>query len=231
MAVKEKVTHSHEQVMAELEANGSEQTRKTLRRHGVTGDQFGVNYSFMKPFAKKIKVNHELAKSLWATGNHDAQVLAGMIADPQQADDALLDSWANDLYNYALGDAVTSFTARTALARKKAEEWMKSESEWITMVGWHVLGDMAMNNQDLSDDYYLPYLDIIERDLHSARNRTRYGMNNALIAIGSRPTLRARAIEVAKNLGKVIVDHGDTSCKTPDAATYIQKVKDRQSKN
>lgn len=231
MAVKEKVAFSLEQVMAELEANGSEQTRKTYRRHGVTGKQFGVNYGFMKPFAKKIKVDHELAKSLWATGNHDAQVLAGMIADPQQADDALLDSWANDLYNYALGDAVTSFTARTPLARKKAKEWMNSDVEWISMVGWHILGDLAMNNPDLPDEYFLPYLDTIERDLHSSMNRTRYGMNNALIAIGSRPTLRARTIEVAKNLGKVIVDHGDTSCKTPDAITYIQKIEDRQSKN
>ena len=31
--------------LAELKRRGSEKTRKTYRRHGVLGDQFGVSYS------------------------------------------------------------------------------------------------------------------------------------------------------------------------------------------
>ena len=231
MAVKEKVRFSHEQVMAELEANGSEQTRKTNRRHGITGEQFGVSYSFLNPFAKRIKVDHELAKSLWATVNYDARILATMIADPQQADDALLETWVHDLDNYAISAAFGVYAAKTLLARQKSAQWTKSDAEWIGATGWNMLGTLATNDKDLPDEHFLPYLNTIERDLHSAKNRTRYSMNNALIAIGLRPALEARALEVARNLGKVIVDHGDTSCKTPDAITYIQKVKDRQSKN
>jgi 3-methyladenine DNA glycosylase AlkD len=229
MKVKEKL--SFEQVMAELEAAGSEQTRKTYRRHGVIDEQFGVNYSFMNPFAKKIKVDHELAKALWASGNHDARILATMIADPEQADDALLETWIHDLNNYGLSDAFSGYAAKTPLAREKAEQWTQSDHEWIGATGWNVLGDLARNDASLPDEYFLPYLDTIERDLHSAKNRTRYSMNNALIAIGLRPGLEARAIDVAHNIGKVIVDHGETNCKTPDAISYIQKVRDRQSKN
>jgi hypothetical protein len=49
-------------------------------------------------------------------------------------------------------------------------------------------------------------------------------MNNALISIGIRnPKLRKQAIAAAKRIGKVDVDHGETSCKTPDAAPYIAK--------
>jgi hypothetical protein len=49
-------------------------------------------------------------------------------------------------------------------------------------------------------------------------------MNNAVIAIGIRsPTLRKLALTVAKRIGKVEVDHGETNCKTPDAAAYILK--------
>ena len=35
--------------------------------------------------------------------------------------------------------------------------------------------------------------------------------------------LRKAALVAAKRIGKVEVDHGDTACKTPDAAEYIEK--------
>jgi hypothetical protein len=49
-------------------------------------------------------------------------------------------------------------------------------------------------------------------------------MNRALIAIGCRsPGLRKLADAAAKRIGKVEIDHGDTACKTPDAAEYIER--------
>jgi hypothetical protein len=45
-----------------------------------------------------------------------------------------------------------------------------------------------------------------------------------VIAIGCRsPALRKAALAAAKRIGKVDVDQGDTACKTPDAAGYIEK--------
>lgn len=56
-------------------------------------------------------------------------------------------------------------------------------------------------------------------------------MNSALIAIGIRnPKLERKALAAAKRIGKVEVDHGETSCKTPDAPTYIRKAVARRSK-
>jgi hypothetical protein len=40
--------------------------------------------------------------------------------------------------------------------------------------------------------------------------------------------LEARALAVATAIGNVHVDHGDTSCKTPDASSYIRKGRERQ---
>jgi hypothetical protein len=55
-------------------------------------------------------------------------------------------------------------------------------------------------------------------------------MNNALIAIGSHEPLRADALEAARAIGKVEVDHGQTGCKTPDAAAYIGRIAARKAK-
>ncbi len=51
-------------------------------------------------------------------------------------------------------------------------------------------------------------------------------MNMALIAIGLRSdSLEAQAVAAAQRIGKVIVDHGQTNCKTPAAIPYIEKAK------
>ena len=70
------------EVMSELKKMGTEQTRKTFARHGAPLDKmFGVKVGDMKLILKKIKGNQSLAMDLYATGNSDAQYLAGLVAD------------------------------------------------------------------------------------------------------------------------------------------------------
>ena len=62
----------------------------------------------------------------------------------------------------------------------------------------------------------------IEKTIHSAPNTQRYLMNQALIAIGGRSaSLCKSTTAAAKRIGVIEVDHGDTSCKTPNAAESI----------
>jgi hypothetical protein len=42
--------------------------------------------------------------------------------------------------------------------------------------------------------------------------------------------MQNKALAAAARIGKVEVDHGDTDCKTPDAAQYILKTRAHQSK-
>ena len=42
------------EVLAQLEALGTEQTRKTWRRHGIGENQYGVSYGDMGKLKKKI---------------------------------------------------------------------------------------------------------------------------------------------------------------------------------
>jgi hypothetical protein len=87
-----------------------------------------------------------------------------------------------------------------------------------------VLSLLAVRDEELEDEYFENHLRTIESSIHKAKNRVRYGMNQAVISIGVRnPKLTKLALAVAKRIGKVEVDHGDTACQTPDAASYIQK--------
>ena len=215
--------------LKELEAAGSEQTRKTYARHGVKPPMYGVNYPTFTKLKKLIKTDHVLAKQLWATGNHDARILATMIAEPAQMNEAELESWVAALDNYVLTDAVAKVAAESTYAMKKMQQWTRSTDEWTSSAGWRIMAAMA-GDRSLADNFFDPYLTRIEKEIHEAPNRTRYAMNGAVIAIGSRGGgAMTKAVTVAKRIGPVEVDHGDTGCETPEAVSYIKKVLDHQA--
>jgi len=104
------------------------------------------------------------------------------------------------------------------------EKWTVSKDEMIACMGWHTLASIARQDNGLPDAYFAKNLDAIESKIHTGKNWVKYAMNNALISIGGRnPALEKKAIAAAKRIGGVEVDHGETGCKTPDAAAYIKK--------
>ncbi|MEZ6197120.1 MAG: DNA alkylation repair protein [Planctomycetota bacterium] len=221
-----------DEVMKKLRAAGKESHRKTYLRHGVVGEIFGVPYAELYKIQRAIGTDQALAEELWATGNHDARVLAAFIADPKTLAGKTLDSWAKTATNQLSLDALSGLASRSERAVTHMKKWMGARAEWLSAAGWHLLSSLAMRpDAPLADEDFAAYLDEIERDIGTAKNRVRHEMNGALIAIGSRGgRLKDRALAIAKRIGKVEVDHGDTACKTPDAITYIAKMAARAKK-
>lgn len=212
-----------EEILGELKSLGSETNVRTFSRHGVTGDFYGVSYANLYALQKKIKRNHELAQQLWKTGNHDARVLATLIADPALAEEAL-EEWLPDVTNHVLGTMVATFVGNSPSAQAIGERWMADQREHYSTVAFGALGAVAYADNELPDSYFEALLEKVAREIHDRPNRTRYSMLSLIIAIGTRnEDLKARALEVSQRIGKVTVDHGDTSCKTPNPLTEIEK--------
>jgi len=219
------------ETMAELKKQGTEQNRKVYARYGVSQKMYGVSVAALTAMKKKIKQDHDLAVKLWNTGNHDARVLAGMVVDPEQMSAVELEEWLKACDNYVTTGTLSGIAAKTKFARKKADKWAKSTREWTSTAGYNVLTSLAMRDGALPDTYFAEHLQTIEKNIHSSLNRTRYSMNNALIAIAARSaSLEKSAVAAAKRIGRVVVDHGETGCKTPDAIPYIAKMKAHKKK-
>ncbi|MCW5942006.1 MAG: DNA alkylation repair protein [Fimbriimonadaceae bacterium] len=212
------------EAMMRLEAAGSEQTRKTYRRHGASEPLFGVSCAALKVLKKAIGRDHALARSLWATKNYDARILATMVADPRALSDEELHDWVVAIDCYGVGDAVAALAAETGRIRELAERYRSDEREFVGAFGWQMVSRLAAEAGAADDGYFLDRLGEVESRIHSAPNRVRYSMNSAIIGIGIRnERLRKAALATAGRVGMVEVDHGETSCKTPDAAAYIEK--------
>lgn len=217
------------ELLADLKALGTDQNIKVYTRHGVGANVYGVSYSNLSKLKKKVKVDHAVAIDLWESGNHDARVLATMIADPDAATEELLNQWVSELDSYVITDAFSSFAAKSGVGRTLAEEWRRSREEWVSSAGWNIIAMMANHDDDTPDKNFHSYLSTIAATIHTAPNRTRYSMNSALIAIGGRSEALAElATSAAEGIGTVEVDHGETGCKTPDAIPYIKKVRKRK---
>lgn len=213
-----------QEVMTALEKAGSAQTRKTYARHGAPEPMFGVSFATLKTLYKRIKIDQELAEALWDTGNFDARNLAAKIADPAGISSKQLDRWAASPTARMCCGYVAHLAAESPHGRAKAEKWLAASDDPTRSAAWPLVAAMAMIDEATEDSWFAERLAQIEKSIHAAPNMQRYLMNNALISIGCRnASLRKSAAAIAKRLGTIEVDHGDTDCKTPDAVASIEK--------
>jgi 3-methyladenine DNA glycosylase AlkD len=213
------------EVMAILENLGTEQTRKTWARHGAKGPMFGVLFGELFKLMRRIDVDHELARELWATGNVDARNLAMKIADPLAMTPDELDRWAIETPMHMCNLYVATLAAEGPHARSKVREWMKSSNERLRATGWALLGRLSDLDESFPEEELLRGVEVIKGSIHSAPNEVKSDMNRALITIGGRSSaMRKAVVAAAKNIGEVTLDHGDTACKTQGVAQTVEKM-------
>jgi len=216
------------QVMKALKAKGTEQTRKTFRRHGAGDDLYGVRVGDMKVIAKTIKGEQELACELYDTGNYDAMYLAGLVADGRKMTKRQLDAWARKADWQMIAEYTVPWVAsESEHGHDLAMKWIDAKKEHVAAAGWNTYAGLLVTKPDEELDLaeIEGLLRRIEREIDGAPNRVKYTMNGFVIAVGaSVKPLAAAAKATARKLGKVDVDMGDTACKVPPALESIAKV-------
>jgi 3-methyladenine DNA glycosylase AlkD len=217
-------------LIATLRKLGKPQTAAIYKRHGSGDDVYGVLTSEIAKIKKKIKVDHALAKELWRTGNAEARILSLQIADPSKLSRADADGLLRDGPVHFVGCYLADLVGKSPIADATMRAWMKSKDELAREMGYGVLGVRLRDDPASIDDAQAEKaLATIEKEIHRSPNWARHAMNGAVISIGIyKPKLRKKAIEAAERIGKVEVDHGETGCKTPDAASYIERASKRK---
>ena len=208
-------------VLKQLRSLGNERTAATYRRHGAKGNVLGVKYGDLGKLQKKIKVDHALAQALWASGLHEARILATQVADASRATKAGLQAWAKDA---ADGPVAEALAARTASAAALRTAWTKASVEGIQRAGWNLVARSAQEGSLPAGEAREWLAQIAER-IHKAPNWVRRSMLSALIAIGGiDPALRKAAEVAVGRIGPVEFDPGDTACELPEPIPYLARI-------
>lgn len=212
------------EAMSALEKAGSPLARKTYARHGAPEPMFGVSFAELGKLVKRIGVDHDLARQLWETGNADARTLAVKVADPARVTDAELDHWVATAGWRMATTYVAQLASEAPSGRATAERWFGTGPGAVRNAAWELAGHLAMRDTGTPDAWFRDRIGEIERTVHAAPNWERYAMAHALIALGCRSAAFRKAAEAAsKRIGTIEVDHGDTSCRTPQAIPYLEK--------
>jgi len=215
------------EIMADLQANGSENIKKILLKHGVVEPLFGVKVEFLKTIQKKVKKDYELAKQLYATGNADAMYLAGLIADDDKMTKADLETWVKQAISYNIGGFTVPWVAAGGkYGYELALEWVKSKEEHIAAAGWATLSSIVAltDDKDLDIAALKDLLGKVANNIQTSPDRVRTAMNSFVIALGTYVApLTAYTIAASTKMGTVTVVKEGTACKVPVAAEYIKK--------
>ncbi len=192
-------------ILAELKRDGSPQFKADMaKRYGIItkAEVYGTTVATLRAMAKRIGYDHVLAEKLWATGIHDARMLATMVDDPALLTPVQMGRWVKDMDNWGLVDtACFHYWDRSPHAFKQIEKWSKAKDEFVKRAGFALLASCALHKQG-TDEQFLHGLELIEREAADSRNFVKKAVNWALRAIGGKksPKLRAAARALAKKL-------------------------------
>lgn len=220
-----------QEVLNELQALGTERTKKRYLSEGAREPLFGTATGAMKPMSKIIKKNQALAEELYATGNYDAMYLAGVIADPDAMSEEDFERWIDAAYFYMIADHIVSVTlSETDIAQQVADKWIASGEEMRMSAGWSCYCWLLGSRKDAEFDTEKldGLLKQVEQGIQAAPERAKYSMANFVYTVGvSYIPLSERAIETAEAIAPVEVGAGTPKSKTLQPAANIRKALDR----
>ncbi|MEW6367640.1 MAG: DNA alkylation repair protein [Acidobacteriota bacterium] len=190
-------------ILTESRSMGSECNRMGMARYGINVDNaFGVSVYNLRKVAGRLGTGHDLALALWATGNHEARLLACFVDDPAAVAEEQLEAWVADFDSWDICDqATTSLFDRTKHAWSKAADWAKRDEEWIKRAGFSLVAGLAVHDKAAADRTFIKLLPLIEQGAFDERNYVKKAVNWALRNIGKRnQRLNAAAVACAEKI-------------------------------
>lgn len=188
-------------VLERLKAMGDEEAVAGMARYGITADSvYGVSIPRLRALAREIGQNHALALKLWDISNRETRILAGLIGDLVQVDEALMEAWVLDFDSWEVCDqTLLNLFDRTPFAFRKAVEWSLREEEFVKRAGYVLMARLAVCDKRAEDSAFLAFFPHIRRGVWDERNFVCKAVNWALRQIGKRnPALNRAAVAEAE---------------------------------
>ncbi|MFC2017079.1 DNA alkylation repair protein [Chloroflexota bacterium] len=177
-----------------------------MARFGINPkNTFGVSVPNLRAIAKEAGKDHVLAQQLWASGIHEARILASMIDDPKMVTEEQMESWVKDFDFWDVCDqCCMNLFDKTSLAYRKAVEWSAKEEEFIKRASFAMMACLAWHDKNADDRQFEPFFSIMKREATDNRNFVKKAVNWALRQIGKRNlNLNGKAIENAREIQEI----------------------------
>ncbi|MBN7793769.1 DNA alkylation repair protein [Microbacterium esteraromaticum] len=211
--------------LAELAALEDAKARAVNERHG---DAHGVNLAKLRALAKRVGMDTDLARELWASDDVAGQLLGVLISKPRELSVADVDRMLRSTRSAKAHDWLVNYIAKKSPhAEALRVQWFDDADADARAAAWSLTTARVVKKPEGLDLDAL--LDRIERELKDAPSREQWAMNETLAQIGiQHPTYRERALEIGNRL-QVLADYPTPpNCTSPFAPAWIAEMVRRQ---
>lgn len=177
-----------------------------MARYGIKATNLlGVSIPKLRALARECGRNHALALELWATGIHEARILASMVDVPGEVGSGQMDRWARGFVSWDVCDqCCNNLFGYTPFAWEKAVRWADRKGEFVRRAGFVMMAVLAVHDKAAGDRAFAALMPVIERHAVDERNFVRKAVNWALRQIGKRnERLRRMAIRTAERIRRI----------------------------
>jgi 3-methyladenine DNA glycosylase AlkD len=193
------------EVIAKLQSLANPVNVAGMARYGINPiNTLGISIYILREIAKEIGKDDALADELWASGIHEARILASYIADPGKTTEERMDRWAADFDSWDVCDQVCGLFEETPYAYRKAVTWSDRHEEFVKRAAFAIMAGLAVHDKKADNSQFERFFPIIIRESSDDRNFVRKAVNWALRNIGKRNRqLNERAIATAKEIQRI----------------------------
>jgi 3-methyladenine DNA glycosylase AlkD len=191
-----------DQIIQQLQAAANPEALSGMARFGIqTRNTLGISMPVLRQIAKGIH-DHTLAEQLWASGLHEARILASLVDQPKLVTAEQMERWVLEFDSWDVVDQTCiNLFVNTPFAVEKAVEWSARPEEFVKRAGFVLMAVLAVHAKRAPDELFLGFLPIIAREAGDGRNFVKKAVNWALRSIGKRsPSLRQAAVQTAEQI-------------------------------
>ena len=193
-------------ILAELKSHADPDNVAGMARYGISTERtLGVSMPLLRGIAKRIGRDHALALGLWASGVHEARILAALVDEPAAVTEAQLEAWVKDLDSWDVCDQwCSNLVDKTPFAAALAVAWSARPETFVKRAGFVVMAALSVHDKKMTDTAFQRFLPIIERESRDERNFVKKAVNWALRQIGKRNmALRDVCMKRAERIARI----------------------------
>lgn len=198
---------SYEEIIKKLESLKNPKNVEGMARFGIRpkAEVYGVPIPELRKIAKIVKKDHELAIELWDSKIHEAQILAGMVGDPEKLTARQIKKWASDFDSWDVCDQVCmNLFDKSKIAKAQINKFAKSKKEFVKRTAFALMAALASHDRKMADKDFIKFFPLIKKASTDERNFVKKAVNWALRGIGKRNrSLNIQAIKLAKEIQKI----------------------------
>ncbi len=196
---------THVQILMRLRRLGNPKNAVGMVRFGINpSGTLGISIVDLRKLARDLGADHALAQRLWASGIHEARILASFIDDPRLVTAAQMDRWVAAFDSWDVCDQVCALFEQTRWARTKITAWAGDDREFVKRAAFAMIAGLAVHDRALHNRDFETFFRLIKRAATDDRNFVRKAVNWALRSIGKRNrVLNRRAVAVAQALSRL----------------------------